>query len=255
MPRLLSILIILLFLTVTVRLGDALIQVMHGMQPELKSSVAMAEDAAPAKDAKDTAKTEAPKADAAKTDDKAVAGKDAPKTDDAAKTVIKDTTGDKVLPAAADNADPFAPQFSDEELGVLQSLSKRREQLNTRERDLDQREKLLQVAEKKVEQKVSELTVLKKQLEDLLGKQQQAEGDNIKQLVKIYENMKPSDAATIFNDLQGDVLLKIISAMSERKSALVLAAMDPTRARDISSRIAAMKALPSAVSASPPTTP
>lgn len=235
MPRLLPILITLLLITVTVRIGDAALQLVRGVQPELVPSEAQAQDAA------DDAKTvETAEGDAAAK----------PKDGADAKTVIKDSTTDKVLsqkpPATSPDVDPFAPQFSDEELNVLQSLSKRRVQIDQRERDLDQREKLLQVAEKKVEQKVAELSTLKKQLEELLGKQQQAEVANIKQLVKIYENMKPKDAANIFNDMQGDVLLKIISTMSERKSALVLAEMDPLRARDISARIAAMKALPPA---------
>lgn len=246
MPRLLPILITLLLITVTVRIGDAAMQIVRGMKPELVPSEAQAQDA-------DSAKTAEAKTDAKEPEAKDTAAKEPAD----AKTVIKDTTTDKVLsqkpPASVPEVDPFAPQFSDEELTVLQSLSKRRQQIDQRERDLDQREKLLQVAEKKVEQKVAELSALKKQLEDLLGKQQQAESDNIKQLVKIYENMKPKDAANIFNDLQGDVLLKIVSSMSERKSAAVLAAMDPLRARDLSARIAAMKALPQA--SQPPAVP
>ncbi len=248
MPRLLSIITILLLITVTVRIGDAVVQIARGVAPDFKASEALANDKAA--DKTDAAKTKAKSAAAAKN----APAKDSTEPDEAAKTVIKDTTDDKVLDAKSDKAasdDPFAPQFSDEELTVLQSLSKRREQLNQRERDMDQREKLLQVTEKKVEDKVTELTTLKKQLEELLGKQQEAESANIKQLVKIYENMKPADAAKIFNDLQGDVLLKIISSMSEKKSALVLAAMEPLRAREISSRIAATKALPAASTAPP----
>jgi flagellar motility protein MotE (MotC chaperone) len=68
--------------------------------------------------------------------------------------------------------------------------------------------------------------------------------ERIKQLVKIYEGMKPKDAANIFNDMQFDVLLPIIDAMSERKVAPIMAAMTPAKAREVSARLAAQKALP-----------
>jgi flagellar motility protein MotE (MotC chaperone) len=66
-------------------------------------------------------------------------------------------------------------------------------------------------------------------------------------LVKIYENMKPSDAATIFNQLQMPILLSVIGSMSERKVAPVLASMDPKRAKEVTEELAELrktKALP-----------
>lgn len=226
MPRLLPVVFFLLLITLTVRIGDVLVTAVTRGDMARYRSDAQAADKADAGHAetKTETKTEAPAKD--------------PSAD---KTVVKDTTKDKLL--QSDN-DPFAPAFSDEELNVLQSLSARRETIEQRERDLEQREKLLQAAEKKVEQKVSELNTLKMQMEQLLGKQQDAENESTRQLVKIYESMKPKDAATIFNDMQGDILLRIISTMSERKSALILAAMDPVKARDISAQIAEQKALP-----------
>src|SRR5690606_12166509 len=124
--------------------------------------------------------------------------------------------------------------------------SKRREQLDQRERDLEQREKLLKAAEKKVDEKVLELASLKTQLETLLDKQQKQEQESIAQLVKIYESMKPKDAANIFNEMEFDVLLKIVDHMSERRVAPILAAMNPNRAREISRRIAEQRSLPKA---------
>ena len=126
----------------------------------------------------------------------------------------------------------------------MQSLGKRREQLEQRERNLDQREKLLQAAEKKVDEKVAEMETLRKEIETLLAKQTKMQDSRLAQLVKIYENMKPKDAANIFNEMQTDVLMGILDRMSERKIAPILAAMDTARARDISSRIAQQRALP-----------
>jgi flagellar motility protein MotE (MotC chaperone) len=232
MNKIFPVLFALLLITLTVRIGDVVLQAIKGGEPEIYLSQAQAQSQAQTQ-AQDKADNKAATED--------VAASDAAKTD---KTVIKDGTSDKVLTEKADEIDPFSPQFSDEELNVLQSLAKRREQIEQRERDMDQREKLLQAAEKKVEQKVSELNSLKSEMEQLLGNQEVAQSQSIKQLVKIYETMKPKDAATIFNDMDTDILLKIIGTMAERRSAPIIAAMDPVKARDISSRIAEQRALP-----------
>ena len=63
--------------------------------------------------------------------------------------------------------------------------------------------------------------------------------------MKIYEGMKAKDAANIFNTLDIDVLLAVMSRMSERKSAPVLAEMDPERARTVTILLAQQKQIPS----------
>lgn len=139
---------------------------------------------------------------------------------------------------------PFEPQFSDAELEVLQSLSQRRDELDLRAREMDEKEKLLQVTEERLDKKITEMNGLRAEIEELLGKQQEVEEDRFKKLVKIYENMKPKDAANIFNELQFNVLISVVDRMSERKTAPILAAMDPIRARYLSAKLAEQKALP-----------
>ena len=60
-------------------------------------------------------------------------------------------------------------------------------------------------------------------------------------LVKLYEAMKPRDAATIFNDLEMPVLLQVVDRMKEAKAAPVLAAMQPDKARDLTAKLAQMR--------------
>jgi flagellar motility protein MotE (MotC chaperone) len=155
---------------------------------------------------------------------------------------------------------PDTPSFSASEIEVLQSLAKRRDGLDKRERALTQREALLQAAEQEVDHKITELNKLKGEIENLLGQQQKMEDERITSLVKIYESMKPKEAATIFNTLDMDVLLPVISRMSERKSSPILASMDPEKARLVTIRLAQQRELPLAGAAKkalsgPPTAP
>ena len=137
-----------------------------------------------------------------------------------------------------------ARAFSDAEIEVLQSLSKRRDELDRRERELGQRQALLDAAGQEIDQKVAELGSLRKELETLLGQQQTMQEERIKSLVKIYEGMKPKEAARIFDTLEMDVLLTVIGRMSERKTAPIFASMDPEKARTLTIKLAEQRKLP-----------
>ena len=72
------------------------------------------------------------------------------------------------------------------------------------------------------------------------------EEERLTSLVKIYENMKPKEAATIFNTLDLDVLLAVVGRMNERKTSPILAAMDPDKARIVTIKLAEQRKLPQA---------
>jgi flagellar motility protein MotE (MotC chaperone) len=128
---------------------------------------------------------------------------------------------------------------------LMDNLAKRRSDLEKRENDLVMREALLKAAEKEINQKYQELTRLRTKIEDLLNKQTDEEQKRIKSLVKIYEGMKPADAARIFDTLDLDVLVSVMTQMSERKLSSILAAMSAERARTITIMMAEQKQLPS----------
>lgn len=138
--------------------------------------------------------------------------------------------------------DPFS--LTDEEINLLQSLSQRREEIEQRGRALDQREVLLKAAESRIDEKVAELEALRKSIEGLLEEHDEETEAQMKSLVKIYEAMKPKDAARIFEQLDMVVLLDVIERMKERKTAPILAKMDPERAKTITLELAQRKALP-----------
>ncbi len=134
--------------------------------------------------------------------------------------------------------------FSASEVEILQSLAKRRDELDKREQQISQHEALLKAAGVEVDRKIAELNKIRGELEDLLNKQKTAEDERINSLVKIYENMKPKDAANIFNTLDMDVLLPVIGKISERKASPILAAMSPDKAREVTIKLAEQRRLP-----------
>ncbi len=135
-------------------------------------------------------------------------------------------------------------EFSEVRQELFEDLTERRKKLDERERELSVREALLKAAEQELNQKFNELVSLRTEIKDLLVVQTEEEKKRTASLVKIYEGMKPKDAARIFNTLDLDVLLSVLSDMSERKSAPILASMDPERARTVTIMLMEQKSLP-----------
>ena len=165
---------------------------------------------------------------------------DAAKPEDAAQA---EDDGDAVPPPASVQAPP-SDDMSEGELDVLKQLSGRRAQLDRREQEIRQKGAILQAAEMRVDRKVRDMEKLRSQLQGMLGQvseEQQAQAEN---LVKIYEVMKPKEAARILQTLDMPVLLGVMRAMKPAKSAPILAEMDAAKAKDVTMTLSRQHDLP-----------
>lgn len=136
-------------------------------------------------------------------------------------------------------------EYSEVKAGLYKDLSARRSALESRENSMSMREALLEAAERELDQKLREMVAVRNEIESLLQDQSSEEQGRINSLVKIYEGMKAKDAARIFNTLDMDVLLSMMSRMSERKSSPILAEMSAERARAVTILLAQQKQIPS----------
>lgn len=121
---------------------------------------------------------------------------------------------------------------------VAADLMGRRERLAAREGKLDLREAALAEAERQLARRADELDGLRRQLQDELGQLAQQDDARIVQLVKVYETMKPKQAAEVFDRLDLELLTRVASRMREVKTAAVLAAMDPEKAKRVTMELA-----------------
>jgi flagellar motility protein MotE (MotC chaperone) len=124
--------------------------------------------------------------------------------------------------------------LSSDEVKLLKELSRRRDELNRAQEALQMRENVLSATESKLNQKMHDLQSLNAQVEEAMKTYQEKESGKIKSLVRIYENMKPKDAAKIFDALEMPILLDIVSRMKETKVSPILAAMHTGKASDLS---------------------
>ena len=145
--------------------------------------------------------------------------------------------------------DPAPPPVGDAERALLQDLRSRKLELDARDRATSEREAVLSAAEHKLSERVDQLAALQTRLEGLDAERKAHDEANWSGLVRTYEAMKPRDAAAIFNDLDLAVLLPVLDRMKEGKAALVLAAMQPERARLVTAKLAQQRSQPSLVAA------
>ena len=130
------------------------------------------------------------------------------------------------------------------EIDLLQQLAERREVLEGREQELDLRSGLLAAAESRIDKKVEELKLLQNTIQKLLKSHDEQQDAQMQSLVKIYENMKPKDAARIFEELDMETLLLVVERMKERKLAPVMASMDPRKAKEVTVELSRLRKLP-----------
>ncbi len=124
------------------------------------------------------------------------------------------------------------------ERAILGSLQKRREQLDARARDLDMRESLLKAAEQRVEGKVAELKNVEAKVKVAEVHREKVETKRFKGIISMYENMKPKDAARIFDRLDMKILIEVSTRMNPRAMSAILAQMAPEAAERLTVELA-----------------
>jgi flagellar motility protein MotE (MotC chaperone) len=124
------------------------------------------------------------------------------------------------------------------ERAILERLHERRQELDTRMRELDIRESLLKAAEKRMEAKLGELKEIESRVSGAAKKKEEADAANFKGLVVMYENMKAKDAAKIFDRLEMAVLIQVASQINPRRMSDIMAQMLPEAAERLTVELA-----------------
>ncbi len=124
------------------------------------------------------------------------------------------------------------------ERAILERLQQRREELDTRARELDMRESSIQSAEKRMDSQLTEVKDTEARIKVETQQKSEAENARLKGLITMYENMKPRDAAKIFNGLEDGVLVEVASKINPRTMAEILALMQPDVAQRLTVELA-----------------
>lgn len=167
-----------------------------------------------------------------------------PETSSVPRTAEAQETAEPETTAAGPRALQNRGELSASEIALLQDLSARRQELDAREAGFETRERLLAEAEKRIDEKIAQLARLEKEILALVEVQETADNEKLDSLVRVYERMRPRDAARIMESLDISLQLEVAIRMREIKMAAILSAMDPAAARELTNRLASRAQLP-----------
>lgn len=153
---------------------------------------------------------------------------------------VPDTLGD-AIPMETDangNLLPLGDGTSPSEKRLLERLAQRRAELDALAKELKLREDLVEAAERRIEERTAALTALETRITAMVEQKKAADEGQFNALVKMYEGMKPADAAAIFDALDINVLVRLARSINPRKMAPIMAKMDEKRAQELTVRLA-----------------
>jgi flagellar motility protein MotE (MotC chaperone) len=158
----------------------------------------------------------------------------APKKEEAPKPEAPDTKPEGTVLHPEENQAPVSAS----ERAILERLQSRRQELETRAREIDIRESLLKEAEKRIQSKVDEMKSFEAKAAADKEQKLDAENARFKGLVTTYESMKPKDAAKVFDRLEMPVLIEIASQIAPRKMSDIMGLMQPDAAERLTVELA-----------------
>jgi flagellar motility protein MotE (MotC chaperone) len=159
--------------------------------------------------------------------------KAAPK-EEAPKPAAPETKPDGIVLHPEENQQTVSPS----ERAILERLQSRRQELEARAREIDIRESLLKAAEQRIESRVQEMKSIEAKASAADEQKSEAENARFKNIVTMYEGMKPKDAAKVFDRLEMSVLIEIASKIAPRKMSDILGVMSPEAAERLTVELA-----------------
>ena len=113
---------------------------------------------------------------------------------------------------------------------MLMSFAEREEQISSREAALQDRMHALQIADERLSGKLSELRQTENELRDTIALADTAAENDLDRLTRVYESMKPKQAAALFEEMNPNFAAGFLGRMRPDAAAAVMAGLSPEAA-------------------------
>ena len=139
--------------------------------------------------------------------------------------------------AGGGTASATCPSTEDAE-SLLSAIREREDELAQESRRLAERSQTLNVAEAKLAEQLAAFETARKNLEATLAVADKAAERDIERMTTVYENMKPAEAAKIFERMDVSFAAGLLARVRPEVAAQVLAAMNADSAYAVTLTIA-----------------
>ena len=117
---------------------------------------------------------------------------------------------------------------------MLKAFKVREERLRTREAALRDRMRALQVADEEVSAKLQQLAQAESSLRETIALAETAAEKDLERLTRVYESMKPKQAAALFEEMDPNFAAGFLGRMRPEAAAAIMAGLSPGTAHAFS---------------------
>lgn len=139
------------------------------------------------------------------------------------------STGVVNVKAAEKNAD---------DADYLFKLAERKKVLDQREEDLNKLAAEIEKQKIEIEEKVKKINETRSKISSVLEEKIKTDDAKVDILVQMYSNMKPQQVAKVFESLDEDLVIEILSRMKKKNAADILNLVKPEKAQIFAERFA-----------------
>ncbi len=142
-------------------------------------------------------------------------------------------------PAAAvtsTDAKGIAIEKSVDDSDYLFKLADRKKQLDQREDDLNKLSAEITKQKEEIEEKLRKLEDTRQKISAALEEKIKGDDGKVETLVQMYSNMKPQQAAKVFETLDEDLVIEILGRMKKKSAADILNLVKPEKAQIFAER-------------------
>ncbi|WP_409478238.1 MotE family protein [Pseudobdellovibrio sp. HCB154] len=120
----------------------------------------------------------------------------------------------------------------------IYKLSERKKVLDAREEELNKKAAEIEAQKAVIEKKLVELEEYRTKISTMLQDRIKSDDSKVETLVQVYTNMKPGQAAKIFETMDEDLVIDILSRMKKKSAAEILNLIKTEKAQAFAERYA-----------------
>ncbi|MBZ8117549.1 hypothetical protein KUD11_02700 [Roseovarius sp. LXJ103] len=129
---------------------------------------------------------------------------------------------------------PMQCESQDDLQRMLESFQAREARIGVQEEAMIQRMQALKLADEEINRKLASLLMAEEELRATISMADTAAEGDISRLVKVYENMKPKQAAALFEEMNPEFAAGFLGRMRPEAAAGIMAGLSPGAAHSFS---------------------
>jgi flagellar motility protein MotE (MotC chaperone) len=153
--------------------------------------------------------------------------------------------GDKAAKAAEgekkEDSSVAKKEYSEDEINHFAKLNERKRELDAREEELNRMEQELQTQKTELDKRLTELESTRRNISSVLEEKVQADDKKVENLVAMYSNMKPQQAAKAFEEMDEGLAIEILGRMKKKNAAEIMNLVKAEKVKVLSEKYAGYK--------------